>query len=272
MKKFFEEYGFTILASIVVILLIIMVGPIGSLIQSNISHVVESFSNKVYERLVANDSLQPKTVIVIDNKEYIIIEKIDGSLYKVLAPSYIKTHYDKDNKTNYDESEISKILDNEYYNSLPDEIKNSIVEQIITQKYYDKESLTENNLSYFNLGKGGYWNFEELISTEKELKNTHKVFIPSIDEISKIINVNNYKEVAKFTNADTDKAEYYWLRDVRLNLDDKNNRIERLFNVNCWCKSLSTAGANYAINSSEGKITVRPVMVLDLSKVNYTVK
>lgn len=51
MKKFFEEYGFVILASIVVILLIAMASPIGNIIKDNISHFINSSGDKVSNKL-----------------------------------------------------------------------------------------------------------------------------------------------------------------------------------------------------------------------------
>lgn len=53
MKNFFEEYGFVILAAIVVILLIAMASPIGSLIKVQISNVIVSFGNATEMKLNA---------------------------------------------------------------------------------------------------------------------------------------------------------------------------------------------------------------------------
>ena len=67
MKKFFEEYGFTILASIVVILLITMTTPIGTVVKNNISNVIDSFSDKTSQKLDATSkiNLYSKDVIKI---------------------------------------------------------------------------------------------------------------------------------------------------------------------------------------------------------------
>lgn len=53
MKSFFEEYGFVILAAIVVILLIAMTTPIGSLVKNQITGIVDSFANKTNTKLNA---------------------------------------------------------------------------------------------------------------------------------------------------------------------------------------------------------------------------
>lgn len=46
MKKFFEEYGFVILAAIVVIILIAICTPVRSVVKTQIENIVLSFSNK----------------------------------------------------------------------------------------------------------------------------------------------------------------------------------------------------------------------------------
>lgn len=56
MKSFFEEYGFVILAAIVVILLIAMCTPIGNLVHTQINGIVDSFSSKTTAKLNSVDS------------------------------------------------------------------------------------------------------------------------------------------------------------------------------------------------------------------------
>lgn len=56
MKSFFEEYGFVILAAIVVILLIAMATPIGDLVKAQITGIVDSFANKTESKLNAVDA------------------------------------------------------------------------------------------------------------------------------------------------------------------------------------------------------------------------
>lgn len=56
MKSFFEEYGFVILAAIVVILLIAMASPIGDLVKAQITGIVDSFANKTESKLNAVDA------------------------------------------------------------------------------------------------------------------------------------------------------------------------------------------------------------------------
>ena len=56
MKSFFEEYGFVILAAIVLILLIAMASPIGDLVKAQITGIVDSFANKTESKLNAVDA------------------------------------------------------------------------------------------------------------------------------------------------------------------------------------------------------------------------
>ncbi len=53
MKSFFKEYGFVILAAIVVILLIAMTTPIGDLVKNQTTGIVDSFANKTNTKLNA---------------------------------------------------------------------------------------------------------------------------------------------------------------------------------------------------------------------------
>lgn len=51
MKSFFEEYGFVILAAVVVIALIAMVSPVGDAIEESLIGVVDGFTTKVNSEL-----------------------------------------------------------------------------------------------------------------------------------------------------------------------------------------------------------------------------
>lgn len=51
MKSFFEEYGFVILAAIVVIALISMTTPIGDAIEESMLSVVDGFTERVSSEL-----------------------------------------------------------------------------------------------------------------------------------------------------------------------------------------------------------------------------
>lgn len=68
MKSFFEENGFVILAAIVVIILIAMATPLGGLVKSQITNIVDSFSNKTQSKLNATDGIIQVRVSTANNK------------------------------------------------------------------------------------------------------------------------------------------------------------------------------------------------------------
>ena len=55
MKAFLEEYGFAILAAIVVIVLIMMASPIGEAVRKSLKSIVEKFTNTADNGLGAAD-------------------------------------------------------------------------------------------------------------------------------------------------------------------------------------------------------------------------
>ena len=64
MKDFLSEYGFAILAAIVVILLIAMCTPVGSLIKNQIMGVVDSFASKTESKLYSLDADNTLGVVI----------------------------------------------------------------------------------------------------------------------------------------------------------------------------------------------------------------
>ena len=84
MKSFLEEYGFAILAAIVVILLIAMCTPVGNLIKNQVMGVVESFAGKTEAKLAAADA-DAAIQVVIKQKEKATAS--DGDVYSLTATS-----------------------------------------------------------------------------------------------------------------------------------------------------------------------------------------
>lgn len=56
MKAIFEEYGFVILAAVVVLLLIGMTTPVGSAIESSIVSIVDNMTEQVNNQVTFNNS------------------------------------------------------------------------------------------------------------------------------------------------------------------------------------------------------------------------
>lgn len=264
MKKFFEEYGFVILAAIVVILLIAMATPIGTLIRTNISHIVESFGEKTTQKLdYVMREYQAKDVIEVAGKKLTIMENLGNDKYLVLAE---KENYKrgfnctnvvdgvcKDSTNNlkpiYANSTVDNYLNTEYYDKLPEIIKNAIVEQNISQNFYSGGLKNEQNSDYkyqrhnscpadqtkcwtvpvngetnylwgndnwkkYNAvpGKSGAYAFNGNLNHTENI-GERKVFLPSADELRKIVNYNDSKEMEDFLQ--TKPNPYYmWLRDA----------------------------------------------------------
>lgn len=347
MKSFFEEYGFFILAAIVVILLIAMATPVGDLIKLQIDNTINSFGSKTQSKLNATDGVinvrvsnannkitlewdavkkedkfkyqykasntskdanwidiepvgnesdksrkveitsdsnnQPLTnktkveyriydsndvlvasgttttkignagntenvgtetinlttgqKISIEGKEYTVIEQVEGSKYKVLANELANNEaamFFGDNN-NYATSTIANCLDNDYYNSLPETIKNAIVETSIQQK--------ESSTSYDDGANSPTW------TGETKDAGIHKIFLPSWDELTKAAGGTEVKTLKTFLN-----SKYVWLRDIY------GGGVLSIYEG-----FLFSSYPNY-------DYYVRPALVLDFSKVEYTIK
>lgn len=57
MKAIFEEYGFVILAAVVVLLLIGMTTPIGNAIESSIIGIVDNMTEQVNNQVTFNNNV-----------------------------------------------------------------------------------------------------------------------------------------------------------------------------------------------------------------------
>lgn len=283
MKKFFEEYGFVILTAIVVILLIAMATPIGTLIRSNVSHIVESFGEKTTQKPdYAMREYQAKDVIEVAGKKLTIMENLGNDKYLVLAEyqSYNKVFNTQEKGNVYENSTVDNYLSNNYYNNLPETIKNAIVEQNISQAEYniygtfkwnsdrykwesDKgtqvkvndEWVSWNDSSYVpQSGRSGYYSFDFSKYIDSKSIGTRKVFLPSVKELSNVVNVNDEKEMDTFLKDSNGNRYHMWLRDAYgPGALYANYNGRSLYGGDVWAPGIS----------------VRPAFVLDLSKVGY---
>lgn len=193
------------------------------------------------------------TVLNIDGDEYIIINKEKSEQYLIINKSYIGTstfqmQYDPstylrpdDKYANiYENSTIDKYLENTWYNNLSPTLKNAIIISSIKQNAYsnqkDPNSKQENGLD------GQTYN----------VINRH-VFLPSIEELKNLIDLDSPDKVNNFLN-----GSYMWTRDAYQNSKDG---VE-FFNYYLGCLLSVPARDTYS---------VRPAFVIDLSKVDYTV-
>lgn len=175
--------------------------------------------------------------ITVADKEYTVIENVQGNQYKVLSEALNFTMaFDGPGLNMYVVSSIKTYLDNNYYDSLDTSIKNAIVETSIQQKV--------SSTGYDNGKNSPTWTGE---TRDAEI---HKIFVPSWDELTKAAGGTDATTLKTFLN-----NKWTWLRDIY---------SSGVFLVN---------GDGYLeISNPRNNLYVRPAMVLDLSKVEYTTK
>lgn len=177
-----------------------------------------------------NIDLRSGQEIAIEGKNYVIIEWIEGTKYKVLSKERLNHLFDKNNDDHYLNSSIARYLDNDYYNSLPENIRNAIIETSFEQKIV--KTIKENKPIWLDKIRDA---------------GTHKVFVPSYDEIIQIY--GTYLKLYAF-------SRWVWLRDAV-----------------CGNACLLVSGEVLfkGIPQEDWFHYVRPAFVIDLSKVSYTV-
>lgn len=178
--------------------------------------------------------------LTIAGNEYTVIEQVEGSKYKVLATDTFEGAFDSRGNNNYTNATIATYLDNDYYNSLVESIKDAIVETSIQQKVSTAD---------FSGGKNNpTW------ESEKDA-GTHKVFIPSWDEVTKVYG-SDFESLKAYSN-----GKNVWLRDI---YDSNEGKPFVLY--------VHHTGGLLSILPHYNDGYFRPAFVLDLSKVEYTTK
>ena len=195
---------------------------------------------------------------------------------------------DGQNSNTYEGSYIDNYLENTWYKQLPDKLQKAIQATDIKQvaynntssnpkwrwsgtDWYYNEGTTENPkwviynkanipddaqgaypLNYWKYSEKGY-NYATYNTISRH------VFLPSVEEVSNLVDLNNANKVYNFLKGTNNSLYHMWFRD---------------------CNSSSPRYAvdlNYGIRSMDsGSVTdtwrgVRPSFVIDLSKVDYTV-
>lgn len=186
------------------------------------------------------------TIITIEGKDYTVIEQVEGTKYKVFAPDAFKKAFDSSNTSNnYATSTIATYLDNDYYNTLDANVRNAIVETPINQR------LARNV-------KGYPW------TGETRDAGTHKIFLPSFDEVAKTFGPNDLF----LTHLTPD----YYERDLRqFFIRDAIEESKRVLVVQPSDEAKDSVYRD-SNNPDNGRVYIRPVMVLDLSRVEFTKK
>ena len=190
----------------------------------------------------------------------------------------------------YEGSYIDNYLENTWYKQLPDKLQKAIQATDIKQVAYNNTSSNpkwrwSGTDWYYNEGttenpkwviynkanipddaQGAYpmngWKY-----SEKGYNNTtyntisRHVFLPSVEEVSNLVDLNNANKVYNFLKGTNNSLHHMWFRDS--NSSSPRSTVYLIY-------------ADRSMDSSTGYVTyawvgVRPAFVIDLSKVDYTV-
>ena len=253
MKGFLQEYGI-IMVVVAVVLGMLAFGKTGyaksiqDAILGSTDHIVETGENitKKEVHVTAGDTLD------IEGTKYIVLEQRENSKALVVTaksigkkrfqPDYNPNTYlrpDEQNANTYENSTMDNYLENEWYNSLSSTIKTAISVTNIKQDSYSK-----NIRKYVKQEKGPNGQVYNTISRH--------VFLPSVSEIDKVVDLEWYDKVEAFV----DDIYGMWTRDSY-----KEDGGAAMF-INGNSKKL---GNNYVYLD----YGTRPAFVIDLSKVDY---
>lgn len=183
----------------------------------------------------------------IEGTKYIILEERENNQALVMTASSIENHSfqldsrsDGQNQNTYEGSEIDNYLENEWYNNLSSTMKAAIqptnIKQASYATYNDPDSKQET----------GY---------NGQVYNTisRHVFLPSVSEIGKVVDLKNPDKVKAFLN-----GKSIWTR------DSYQGDAGKAMLLHSGTGSLIRNEVSLAPN-------VRPTFVVDLSGVNYSV-
>ena len=230
----------------------------------------------------------------IGNMQYQPNVDADGN-YKVgTYETPNETRPDGQYSNTYEGSYIDNYLENTWYKQLPDKLQKAIQATGIKQasyrniasnpkwRWFDPNGGSNNNW-YYNEGttenpkwvrydKANYPEDEQGAyplncwkQSEKGYNNTtyntisRHVFLPSVEEVSNLVNLNNANKVYNFSKGTNNSVNHMWFR-------DSNSSSPRY-----------AVDLNYGIRSMDsGSVTdtwrgVWPAFVIDLSQVNYSV-
>lgn len=243
MKGFLEEYGLIIVV-VAVILLMLLFGKSGyaksiqDAILGSADHIVETGENITKKN--------PGDVLNIEGQDYIVMEQKENNKYLVMAASSIgdqafQSNYDSHNlrpdgqrANTYEGSEIDNYLENNWYKGLSAKMQSAIQTTNIKQT-------SHSGLKEYDYGFNG---------KPYNTINRH-VFLPSISELEKLVNLKNQDKIKAFLNG-TDN----WTR----------HSFPSYANYVVYLRAYGTLATDEA-NYTKG---VRPTFVIDLSKADYT--
>lgn len=202
MDSFFERYGRLIIVAVVVCFVLLLFTPMKNKIGDNINGFVSNFANQTNKSL--NEVRMPGEVrtgdvVEVEGSKYIVLEQKENSKVLVMTvesigkrafqSNYKESTYlrpDGQNANTYENSEIDNYLENKWYEGLPIKMKKAVESTSIKQISYSVYNHSKQETGY----NGQIYN---------EI-NRH-VFLPSVEEFSKVVDLNNSDKVKKLINS-----------------------------------------------------------------------
>lgn len=187
------------------------------------------------------------TILNIDGIEYMVIERQEDGNYLVMTTKSIGenkfgTYFRQDrwNRNCYENSEIDDYLENTWYKGLSTKMQNAIQSTEIRQVSYSDNKLDAEEEN------GYYYQVYNTISRH--------VFLPSIKDMAKVVDLSNGEKVKNFLNGEV----------AVLSRDGHKNYENVVMTVYYDSNHIFTA-------RTEDSVNTRPAFVIDLSKIDYTV-
>lgn len=226
----------------------------------------------------------------IGNMQYQPNVDADGN-YKVgTYETPNETRPDGQYSNTYEGSYIDNYLENTWYKQLPDKLQKAIqatdIKQVAynntssnpkwrwsgTDRYYNEGTIENPKWVIYNKAnipddaQGAYpmngWKYSEK-GYNYATYNTipRHVFLPSVEEVSNLVDLNNANKVYNFLKGTNNSLYHMWFRDS--NSSSPRSTVYLIY-------------ADRSMDSSTGYVTyawvgVRPAFVVDLSKIDYTV-
>ena len=204
-------------------------------ILGSADHIVETGENIVPKPVKASDTINIEGTehVVLEQKEnnqalVMTANSVGDRVFQLNVDDYTDLRPDGQNANTYENSTIDNYLENEWYNSLSSTMKTAIQSTNIKQFSYYNPSQVYNTIS-------------------------RHVFLSSVGEVGKIVDLNNKDKIKAFSNIKL------WTRD-----GFGYNKISAMI-LNPAANSNVDDNTVYTYNG------IRPAFVIDLSKVDYKV-
>lgn len=221
-------------------------------ILGSTNHIVETGENITKKEV----NVKAGDIVEIDGNKYIVIEQkekdaafvmtvknIDKRVFHQMDNFDDEQRQDGKNPNTYEGSDIDNYLENDWYNGLSSTMKSSI------QRTNIKQSAYHTNVNPDDKRETGYKGQTYNIITRH-------IFLPSVEEIEKLLNIYNNSKVIEFLDGDWS----FWLRDAA---SDNGRFVRKIYSKTATVYDWRTSHVYY----DEG---VRPAFVIDLSKIDYT--